>query len=167
MLKLKSKSDTAAVEELGLYRFNILVASFFTSKAYCGLVVPIPTLPLTTKTSDCPLVKIFSVPPVPDIPIVPPLGNQSSPGDNVVDDVDNDIPERDRSEEHTSELQSLEQISYAVFCLKKKNFFNDTATTEIYTLSLHDALPISDIDYVFIVYEKDGEYYTRAYFEKE
>ena len=32
-------------------------------------------------------------------------------------------------------------ISYAVFCLKK-NFFNDTATTEIYTLSLHDALPI-------------------------
>src|ERR1035438_1811127 len=28
-------------------------------------------------------------------------------------------------------------ISYAVFCLK------DTATTEIYTLSLHDALPIS------------------------
>src|SRR3989337_230283 len=116
-----------------------------------------------------------------------------------------------RSEEHTSELQygsisyavSLDRkstrlnsshgsISYAVFCLKKKNthmrpspfgtvptaaalhhryvsrrsrphtwprrprpesmaprgpepsffFFNDTATTEIYTLSLHDALPI-------------------------
>src|SRR5216117_1626357 len=90
-----------------------------------------------------------------------------------------------RSEEHTSELQSPFLISYAVFCLKKKNdfaaavytaisstrtvsrigksandglarrvlhsfsvfFFNDTATTEIYTrkdtLSLHDALPIS------------------------
>src|SRR6056300_646711 len=93
-----------------------------------------------------------------------------------------------RSEEHTSELQSHSEISYAVFCLKKKNkqhalafqrgvqlpgrspndlrrlsvgrrclsltdrrftfffFFNDTATTEIYTnlntLSLHDALPI-------------------------
>src|SRR5881394_193913 len=94
-----------------------------------------------------------------------------------------------RSEEHTSELQSHHPISYAVFCLKKKNksarithtrygfrelhpstrlladgeyateavtyrvdaageffFFNDTATTEIYTgwytLSLHDALPI-------------------------
>src|SRR3954468_15576475 len=29
------------------------------------------------------------------------------------------------------------EILYAVF------FFNDTATTEIYTLSLHDALPIS------------------------
>src|SRR5256885_9039865 len=25
-------------------------------------------------------------------------------------------------------------------------FFNDTATTEIYTLSLHDALPISDLE---------------------
>src|SRR5213082_1335651 len=86
---------------------------------------------------------------------------------------------RGRSEEHTSELQSPDTISYAVFCLKKKSgivrparqmrrlsvprcllrlfcmgltyvtvifFFNDTATTEIYTvsdtLSLHDALPI-------------------------
>src|SRR3546814_10119062 len=28
--------------------------------------------------------------------------------------------QRDRSEEHTSELQSLMRISYAVFCLKKK-----------------------------------------------
>src|SRR5881628_1430850 len=77
-----------------------------------------------------------------------------------------------RSEEHTSELQSLTDISYAVFCLKKKSeqrldggrarldltagaawtpavffFFNDPAPPEIYTsvntLSLHDALPIS------------------------
>src|SRR3546814_9995747 len=29
--------------------------------------------------------------------------------------------DRSRSEEHTSELQSLMRISYAVFCLKKKN----------------------------------------------
>src|SRR3546814_5054722 len=29
--------------------------------------------------------------------------------------------QRRRSEEHTSELQSLMRISYAVFCLKKKN----------------------------------------------
>src|SRR3546814_9888142 len=28
--------------------------------------------------------------------------------------------DRERSEEHTSELQSLMRISYAVFCLKKK-----------------------------------------------
>src|SRR3546814_6879546 len=34
-----------------------------------------------------------------------------------------DLPQRRicRSEEHTSELQSLMRISYAVFCLKKKN----------------------------------------------
>src|SRR3546814_2365920 len=34
-----------------------------------------------------------------------------------------------RSEEHTSELQSLMRISYAVFCLKKKKNIN-TITTE-------------------------------------
>src|SRR4030095_1877746 len=39
-----------------------------------------------------------------------------------------------RSEEHTSELQSHSDL----VC----RLFNDTATTEIYTLSLHDALPI-------------------------
>src|ERR1039458_335696 len=43
-------------------------------------------------------------------------------------------------------------ISYAVFCLKKNTrrspvFPNDPATTEIYTLSLHDALPISLADH--------------------
>src|SRR3546814_4298118 len=32
--------------------------------------------------------------------------------------------EHDRSEEHTSELQSLMRISYAVFCLKKKHNTN-------------------------------------------
>src|SRR3546814_18377673 len=31
-----------------------------------------------------------------------------------------------RSEEHTSELQSLMRISYAVFCLKKKKTHNKT-----------------------------------------
>src|SRR3546814_9152657 len=30
-------------------------------------------------------------------------------------------PVNQRSEEHTSELQSLMRLSYAVFCLKKKN----------------------------------------------
>src|SRR3546814_7594216 len=37
--------------------------------------------------------------------------------EDVVDDADAGF----RSEEHTSELQSLMRISYAVFCLKKKN----------------------------------------------
>src|SRR5256885_316475 len=57
-----------------------------------------------------------------------------------------------RSEEHTSELQSPCNLVCRLLLEKKKNntrtllffffFFNDTATTEIYTLSLHDALPI-------------------------
>src|SRR3546814_8131050 len=34
---------------------------------------------------------------------------------------DQGYPGHPRSEEHTSELQSLMRISYAVFCLKKKN----------------------------------------------
>src|SRR3546814_3448937 len=39
-------------------------------------------------------------------------------------------PEIGRSEEHTSELQSLMRISYAVFCLKKKTNIN--LTRQIY-----------------------------------
>src|SRR6201994_281246 len=78
---------------------------------------------------------------------------------------------RSRSEEHTSELQSRLHLVCRLLLEKKKSrpaarvlrgtdsapsaapassrrpahgpfFFNDTATTEIYTLSLHDALPI-------------------------
>src|SRR3546814_9818087 len=43
-----------------------------------------------------------------------------------------DLPKRpglQRSEEHTSELQSLMRISYAVFCLKKKNQKKKYTTT--------------------------------------
>src|SRR3546814_7614587 len=36
-----------------------------------------------------------------------------------------------RSEEHTSELQSLMRISYAVFCLKKKNAKTHKATKTV------------------------------------
>src|SRR3546814_3565245 len=43
-----------------------------------------------------------------------------------------------RSEEHTSELQSLMRISYAVFCLKKKKITNTrTHTTK------HETAPVS------------------------
>src|SRR6056297_3740068 len=42
---------------------------------------------------------------------------EASPGGTVVHRIEQTGP---RSEEHTSELQSLRRISYAVFCLKKK-----------------------------------------------
>src|SRR3546814_7664277 len=38
----------------------------------------------------------------------------------LADGADRDLAHLARSEEHTSELQSLMRISYAVFCLKKK-----------------------------------------------
>src|SRR2546425_183718 len=61
-----------------------------------------------------------------------------------------------RSEEHTCELESLAYLVFQLLLvllmipelvivqvlLLSFFFFNDTATTEIYTLSLHDALPI-------------------------
>src|SRR3990172_5262429 len=67
-------------------------------------------------------------------------GEHFPPSDVIVTTIDvgnkasNLIPFR--SEEHTSELQSRLHLLFPLF------FFNDTATTDIYTLSLHDALPI-------------------------
>src|SRR3546814_1239085 len=42
-----------------------------------------------------------------------------------------------RSEEHTSELQSLMRISYAVFCLKKKNKQHKYKTIQMATCRMH------------------------------
>src|SRR3546814_1268212 len=46
---------------------------------------------------------------------------------------DESRPPDSRSEEHTSELQSLMRISYAVFCLKKKNNHHSN-NSHIYTI---------------------------------
>src|SRR3546814_5606788 len=47
-----------------------------------------------------------------------------------IDTANSKLGENDRrSEEHTSELQSLMRISYAVFCLKKKNTQKTINTT--------------------------------------
>src|SRR3546814_10634952 len=56
-----------------------------------------------------------------------PLGRQSV-GDSC------DLSPIERSEEHTSELQSLMRISYAVFCLKKKIKNTSQHINTIYTL---------------------------------
>src|SRR3546814_4194541 len=44
-----------------------------------------------------------------------------------------------RSEEHTSELQSLMRISYAVFCLKNKINNTHTKSNTTYTTTLHNS----------------------------
>src|SRR3546814_6097680 len=41
-----------------------------------------------------------------------------------------DDQQRQRSEEHTSELQSLMRLSYAVFCLKKQNIITTLTNAE-------------------------------------
>src|SRR3546814_4698440 len=43
------------------------------------------------------------------------------------------IAKRGRSEEHTSELQSLMRSSYAVFCLKKKKQINTSTSSKMIT----------------------------------
>src|SRR3546814_3461391 len=48
-----------------------------------------------------------------------------------VSEMDGKKAARARSEEHTSELQSLMRISYAVFCLKKKNTKTEKNTNKL------------------------------------
>src|SRR3546814_8855500 len=54
-------------------------------------------------------------------------------------------PAWDRSEEHTSELQSLMRISYAVFCLKKKRkHINQTSLSSddlTHRVSTYETIP--------------------------
>src|SRR3546814_8812827 len=50
----------------------------------------------------------------------------------------NSGPNSRRSEEHTSELQSLMRISYAVFCLKKKN--NHKTSTQNIVSTTQDSI---------------------------
>src|SRR3546814_9214380 len=60
-----------------------------------------------------------------------------------------------RSEEHTSELQSLMRISYAVFCLKKKNntkhpHYNQTKS-QIHTYRKLSNLNTQQINYRYVI----------------
>src|SRR3546814_2801330 len=50
-------------------------------------------------------------------------------------------PAARRSEEHTSELQSLMRISYAVFCLKKKTKTPPSDSTHASFIKSHPSLP--------------------------
>src|SRR3546814_2988652 len=68
-------------------------------------------LPVMVKTSG--LAVAVTVPPV-ELSVAPSGSAALSVRVTVVDS-------EPRSEEHTSELQSLMRISYAVFCLKKKH----------------------------------------------
>src|SRR3546814_5262315 len=80
--------------------------------------------PRSTRTDTLfPYTTLFRSPPPPAAPAQPPpvqpqslAAARSRHGYSLA----TSLGRRRRSEEHTSELQSLMRISYAVFCLKKK-----------------------------------------------
>src|SRR3712207_6585149 len=105
-------------------------------------------LPLLSTRYDCKAALFPSNwPPIPNVFETERLKGLAASGSVVLTVI--------RSEEHTSELQSRQYLVCRLLLEKKKKpsilisycylffFVNDTATTEIYTLSLHDALPIS------------------------
>src|SRR3546814_6285823 len=66
----------------------------------------------TERDLDVPGAELLRIVEIPELALVPDLdGATLSPAV---------LADADRSEEHTSELQSLMRISYAVFCLQKK-----------------------------------------------
>src|SRR3546814_8686169 len=58
-----------------------------------------------------------------------------------------------RSEEHTSELQSLMRISYAVFCLKKKNNKKKHHKTTTTSLASNKTINIPPINHLYNQYQ--------------
>src|SRR3546814_4149684 len=56
--------------------------------------------------------------------------------------------EQTRSEEHTSELQSLMRISYAVFCLKKKKTYKKSQNKP----TIHETQPTYDLTHPNKIY---------------
>src|SRR3546814_4647878 len=87
---------------------NISAAVFFRSRRYPKLtaIAIVPLLLMRTKVMIA--IRISGI----DWPAIVSANTSLAFGHGTVVD--------DRSEEHTSELQSLMRISYAVFCLKKK-----------------------------------------------
>src|SRR3546814_10501680 len=59
------------------------------------------------------------------------FGRRGDPHRRAIDFRMGYVAEPFRSEEHTSELQSLMRISYAVFCLKKKTKYNTPAENNL------------------------------------
>src|SRR3546814_19412732 len=94
------------------YRFNLLIFFFF-------FFLMIRRPPRSTRTNTLfPYTTLFRS--------STPIDELRTAAARQRDDRNCDGFRVDRSEEHTSELQSLMRISYAVFCLKKKKNNNTT-----------------------------------------
>src|SRR3546814_1652171 len=89
-------------------RFGYVMVTYFVGVGMAiAAFIPTPTKLIWNATASAPI-GFYTVEPAERI-AVPELVAIMPPE-----------PLADRSEEHTSELQSLMRISYAVFCLKKK-----------------------------------------------
>src|SRR3546814_9398382 len=102
----------------------ILAVSFLRSSAlWIVFVLMIRRPPRSTRTDTLfPYTTLFrsARPAAKPAPVAKPAARPAAPPPAAAK------PAPVRSEEHTSELQSLMRISYAVFCLKKKNTITDT-----------------------------------------
>src|SRR3546814_3403988 len=81
-------------------------------RSFSGLLTPI-TIRMRQRGSPAPVVHHLR-----------PSSTSASPSLRMLSAILVASEEATRSEEHTSELQSLMRISYAVFCLKKKIYNN-------------------------------------------
>src|SRR3546814_3298069 len=101
---------------------------------YCFFFLMIRRPPRSTRTDTLfPYTTLFRSPTIPSPPICAARCSTAGRDRSLWRSARNIAPTRrraittrtaNRSEEHTSELQSLMRISYAVFCLKKKNTTN-------------------------------------------
>src|SRR3546814_4260012 len=96
-----------------------------------GRIEPDAAMLSTAASTEPPAAQIIELPVVADADELPTkidVAVVDAPADLVetveVTEIVDAVEKRVRSEEHTSELQSLMRISYAVFCLKKKKQIN-------------------------------------------
>src|SRR3546814_8987858 len=96
---------------------------------------PSPVMVLTPEAGDAATTSwsfsrslLTSFVPMRPLPPITTVFMSGPPANGVFDRLEDagSAGKRPRSEEHTSELQSLMRISYADFCLKKKNILNAT-----------------------------------------
>src|SRR3546814_9017952 len=114
-----SSDLVAAPREHGLNQFFALehLSSFARERVSCGS----PNLSMLRCCRSQPLQTTTPIVTHPGLNTIEPDFRRCASLSQRKTDVSVRSPESRRSEEHTSELQSLMRISYAVFCLKKKN----------------------------------------------
>src|SRR3546814_4477439 len=108
----------------------LIVTPYYNKPTQAGLYAHYKAIHDATKIS----IFIYNIPPrcVIDMSVETMAALSKLPRIRGVKDATGDLLrplKQRRSEEHTSELQSLMRISYAVFCLQKKNTHHTQHTT--------------------------------------